>query len=734
MGKQEYDFEAIEVKWQRLWEESRAFEVREDTDRPKYYVLEMLPYPSGKLHMGHVRNYSMGDVLARFKTMNGFNVLHPIGWDAFGLPAENAAIKHQTHPEKWTLDNTAHGKSQIRRWGISYDWRREVTTCLPEYYRWNQWFFLKMYERGLAYKKRSLVNWCHLCQTVLANEQVEGGRCWRDQSLVVQKELEQWFLKITDYADELLQETYRMSGWPEKVLVMQRNWIGKSEGTMVEFPVAGREVRLAVFTTRVDTIYGATALLLAPQHPMLPVLLEGSPRKDEILSAADSLRQQVVADRSLQETEKQGFFTGVFATNPFSGENVSIWIANFVLMEYGTGAVMSVPAHDQRDFEFAQNYRLPVKVVIFPEGKELKAEEMQQAYEEFGVVVNSGPFSGLKSQEAIPKMSRWCEENAIGKSATTYRLKDWGISRQRFWGTPIPIIYCEGCGAVPVPDADLPVLLPKVAAINSAGGSPLANIKEFLETTCPRCGKPARRDTDTMDTFVDSSWYFYRYTDARIATAPINPQAVAYWFPVDRYIGGIEHAILHLIYMRFWTKMMRDLGLIDFDEPVTNLFTQGMVCKDGAAMSKSKGNVVDPDEIVSRYGADTLRLFILFMAPPEKDLEWSDQGLEGCSKFLNRVYRVVSRHQERARGVAGVVSPPELTEAGRKLLRKVHQTIRKVTVDIGDRFHINTALSAIMELVNEIYLYEALEESSEASSRLIKQSLEAVVLLLSPMA
>jgi leucyl-tRNA synthetase len=729
-----YDPQQIEAKWQKRWAEEKLFEAEATPGRKKYYVLEMLPYPSGELHMGHVRNYILGDALARYMWMKGHNVLHPIGWDAFGLPAENAAIKHQRHPADWTFSNIDTMRSQLRRLGVSYDWRREIATCLPEYYRWNQWFFLRMYERGLAYRKKSRVNWCPQCETVLANEQVVDGCCWRHEDTpVVERELTQWFLKTTAYAEQLLEDVRGLERWPERVLTMQSNWIGKSLGTEVDFVVAELGESARIFTTRVDTIFGCTALFLAPEHPLVEKLVASSKRPDELRRDAERIKASAVRTRVEVNLEKQGVDTGFKARNPYNGEEVPIWIANFVLMEYGTGAVMAVPAHDQRDFEFCTAYGLPIRTVIVPKDGKLQVQ-LEAAYVEYGTLVNSGPYTGLTSEEAIERMTRDAEAKGFGKGTVQYRLKDWGISRQRYWGTPIPMVYCAACGIVPVPEGDLPVILPAQVKLTGQGRSPLADVPEFVSTICPRCSGPAQRETDTMDTFVDSSWYFYRYTDPRIATAPINREAVQYWFPVDQYIGGIEHAILHLIYMRFFTKVMRDIGLVDFSEPVTRLFTQGMVIKDGAKMSKSKGNVVTPTEMCNKYGADTARLYMLFTAPPEKDLDWSEAGTEGASRFLSRVFRLVVRRAERVRSVATWQvkgQPAELASEERRLLRKSHQTLRHVTEDMEERWHFNTDIAMAMELVNELSDLEGAVEAGRIRPEVLKTALEHLVLILS---
>ena len=733
-----YDPDKIEEKWQKRWAEARVFESEADAAKPKDYVLEMLPYPSGTLHMGHMRNYAIGDVVARVKRMRGFNVMHPMGWDAFGLPAENAAIKNNTHPREWTNKNIAEFQRVLRRFGFSYDWRREISTCEPEYYRWNQWFFLRMLDRGLAYRKKSRVNWCPKCCTVLANEQVvNGGYCWRhEDTLVESREIEQWFLKTTAYAEQLLDDLRQLEGgWPERVILMQRNWIGKSQGAKVKFAVAnaaGAEP-IEIFTTRMDTIYGATAVILAPAHPLLPKLLNESPAGAEAHSKLAKMRQTSVKTEELATMEKEGFFTGRYATNPFSGEKIPIWVGNFILMEYGTGAIMAVPAHDQRDLEFCRKYGLPVRVVVQPlEGEELVEEKLRAAFDEHqqGKLVNSGPYNGLSPEAAIAKMTTFAEQKGIGRAETIFRLKDWGISRQRYWGTPIPVIHCSNDGMVPVPDMDLPVLLPPNPKLTGMGESPLAATPEFVNTACPKCGGPARRETDTMDTFVDSSWYFYRYCDPHNDQAPYDAAMADYWFPIDQYIGGITHAILHLLYSRFWCKVMRDLGLIKHNEPAARLFTQGMVQKGGVAMSKSKGNVVGAEDMAQKYGADTGRLYTLFAAPPEKDLEWSEESIEGSWRFLNRVYRLVDRHAEGVRGVKGG-SIDAATAEEKTLLRKVHQTLRRVTQDFETRWHFNSAIALIMGLTNEIYLQEPLGKDVRPEVR--REVLELLTLMLAPM-
>ncbi len=733
-----YNPQAIETKWQKRWADLKLFETEAAPGRRKYYVLEMLPYPSGDIHMGHVRNYSIGDALARYMWMKGYNILHPIGWDAFGLPAENAAIKSQRHPSEFTFSYIDRMRAQLRRLGVSYDWRREIASCVPEYYRWNQWFFLKMYERGLAYRKKSRVNWCPKCETVLANEQVVDGCCWRHEDTpVIERDLEQWFLRTTAYADELLEDMKQMVRWPERVLTMQQNWIGKSQGTFVDFTVADLWKPLRIFTTRVDTIFGCTAVFLSPDHPLVEDLMANSKEPTRLRDEVERIKTSSVRARVDVNLAKVGADTGFMARNPFTGAEVPLWLANFVLMEYGTGAIMAVPAHDKRDFEFCTEYGLPIKTVIVQDGTspDSDAPTPLHATEEYGRLVASGPYTGLQSEEAIARMTRDAEAKGFGKGTIQYRIKDWGISRQRYWGTPIPMVYCDTDGIVPVPEKDLPVLLPASVKLTGTGQSPLADVPEFVNTKCPKCGKPARRETDTMDTFVDSSWYFYRYTDPKISTAPINKEAVKYWFPVDQYIGGIEHAILHLIYMRFFTKFMRDIGLVDFSEPVARLFTQGMVIKDGAKMSKSKGNVVDPTSMFEKYGADTTRLYVLFAAPPEKDLEWSDAGVEGASRFLGRVYRLVAKHADKLKvaGAGNLIDDARnsRTPEERRLLRKAHQTLRHVTEDMEERWHFNTDISRSMELVNELTELEAAVEAGKVRPAAHKTALEFLVICLS---
>ena len=737
----DYDPQQIEAKWQKVWEaEGVSRAIDGDVSRPKYYLLEMLPYPSGTLHMGHMRNYTIGDSVARYKRMCGFNVLHPIGWDAFGLPAENAAIKRGTPPREWTNANIAQMKAVCKRFGFSYDWTREISTCEPEYYRWNQWFFLKMLERGLAYRKRSRVNWCPQCQTVLANEQVVDGFCWQhDTTPVEAKEIEQWFLRITNYADALLEGIEELAGgWPERVLIQQRNWIGKSKGARVRFDVAGMPgLGLEVFTTRIDTIYGVSALLLSTAHPALEQLIKDVPGRGAIDAQLKAMRQASTKVADIATAEKEGFFTGQFALNPFSGERVPIWVANFVLAEYGTGAVMAVPAHDERDFEFAQKYHLPIKVVVQPgHASPLSANRMGEAYTEYGQLENSGPYSGMTSEQAQEKMAADAAAKGFGASEITYRLKDWGISRQRYWGTPIPVVYCEKDGIVGVPENQLPVRLPENVALTGQGKSPLANVPEFVNTTCPKCGGPAQRETDTMDTFIDSSWYFYRYTDPHNDHAPFDKAKAEYWFQIDQYIGGVEHAILHLIYSRFFCKMMNDLGMVNHREPIKRLFSQGMVLKDGVKMSKSKGNLVGAIEMADKYGCDTGRMYTLFAAPPEKDLEWNEQGIEGSSRFLGKVFRIVDRHAGRLRGVeidlAGSIDMAQATAKEKALIRKTHQTLKRVTNDFEVRWHFNTSIALIMELVNELQAQEPLD--AEMSPAALKSVFTILILMLSPIA
>ena len=783
MTERPYDPQQIEAKWQRVWAEQEAFRVTEDPTRPKYYCLEMFPYPSGRIHMGHVRNYAIGDVIARYKTMRGFNVLHPMGWDAFGLPAENAAIERGVHPQIWTDENIAYMRAQLKRMGFSYDWSREVTTCEPDYYRWNQWLFLKFYEKGLAYRKRSAVNWCPSCETVLANEQVEEGRCWRCDSTVVQKELEQWFFKITHYAEELLDGCDHLPAWPARVLTMQRNWIGKSVGVEVDFPLAAPLPdlpALRIFTTRQDTIFGATFMSLAPESPLVERLIAGRPQAGAVREFVARVSRQEKAVRTAADREKEGMFTGAHAINPFTKASIPIWVANFVLYEYGTGAIMAVPAHDQRDFEFASKYGIPVRLAIQNPAGAL-TEPLSAAYEdEVGTLVNSAQFSGLEVAEGKAKIADYVEAKGFGKRTVNYRLRDWGISRQRYWGTPIPIIYCKACGIVPVPERDLPVELPKDVPFTGRGSSPLAQVERFLNVKCPKCGGAGRRETDTMDTFVDSSWYFLRYCSPCENTRPLDSAKASYWMAVDQYIGGIEHAVLHLLYARFFTKAVRDLGLLKVDEPFTSLLTQGMVCKETyrceehgwllpgeligsekegwrcgqcrrpvekgrvEKMSKSKKNIVDPEHLIATYGADTARLFSLFAAPPEKDLEWSDAGVEGAYRFLGRVWRLVHDLSERCSPENSQLRKPQAHPSSardaatwiRDLRRLTHRTIKKVTDDIEREFQFNTAIAALMELVNGLYKVAAEVKETRKAHEIaaLREALEMLLLLLAPFA
>ncbi|NDV20998.1 leucine--tRNA ligase [Pseudodesulfovibrio sp. JC047] len=734
LGK--YIPEAIEKKWQDIWKESGCFEVETDPGKPKYYVLEMFPYPSGKIHMGHVRNYSIGDVVARFKSMQGFNVLHPMGWDAFGLPAENAAIKHETHPATWTHQNISEMREQLQRLGYSYDWRREIATCRPEYYKWEQKFFLKFLEKGLAYRKDSPQNWCPTCHTVLANEQVEEGLCWRCESEVEQKDMEQWFLRITDYADELLKDLEQLEGgWPERVLTMQRNWIGKSYGAELTFQVKDMNETIDVFTTRPDTLYGATFMSVAAEHPLVDTLIADAENKDEIESFINNIRNMDRIKRGADDLEKEGIFTGRYCVNPVTGEDIPIFVANFVLMGYGTGAVMAVPAHDQRDFEFATKYGLTKKVVINPpelheKGEVLDAADLTEAYSAPGFLIHSGEFDGMANEPAQKAIVEHLDASGAGKMAVNYRLRDWNISRQRFWGAPIPVIYCDDCGVVPVPEDQLPVLLPANAQVRKDGKSPLPTMDEFVNCTCPKCGKPARRETDTFDTFFESSWYYLRYCDPRNETEALGSEHVDYWMNVDQYIGGIEHAILHLLYSRFFTKALRDTGFISTTEPFSNLLTQGMVLKDGGKMSKSKGNVVDPKSMIEQYGADATRLFILFASPPVKELEWSDQGLEGAFRFLSRLWRLVEELEDILEPAWPTTATDPQSDAAKKLRFKEHDTIRRATRDIENEFQFNTVIAAVMELVNEMYHLK--DELKTSDPMALSSAIATAVTLLSP--
>jgi len=764
-----YNPQAIESKWQVYWNQHGLFKVTEDPGRPKYYLLEMFPYPSGKIHMGHVRNYTIGDVVARYKRMQGFNVLHPMGWDAFGMPAENAAIAHGTHPAAWTYANIAAMGQQLKRLGFSYDWDREVTTCRPEYYRWEQWLFLKMYERGMVYRKESYVNWCDPCQTVLANEQVEAGLCWRCGKPVRQKKLWQWFFRITDFAEDLLAHCDRLPGWPEKVLTMQKNWIGRSEGAEIRFAVEGAADTIAVFTTRPDTLCGATFMCLAPEHPLVAALAAGRPEEPAVRAFVERVALQDRTARGVETLEKEGVFTGAHCVNPLTGRRMPVFTANFALMEYGTGAVMSVPAHDQRDFDFARKYGLEIVVVVQPEGAPLDPAAMDAAYAGDGTLVNSGAFDGLASAAAKTAIVTHLEARGLARATVSYRLRDWGISRQRYWGAPIPMIHCPTCGEVPVPEADLPIVLPEDANLLEGGRSPLPHLEAFARTRCPACGaEDARRETDTMDTFVESSWYFERYCSPDWREGMFDPAAVAYWMPVDQYIGGVEHAVMHLLYSRYYTRVLREMGLVAIKEPFTRLLTQGMVCKESLAcpahgflfpeeaegsgegrtcrrcgqavtvgrvekMSKSKKNVVDPNELLERYGADTTRLFCLFAAPPEKDLEWSEQGVEGSYRFLNRVWRLAADWMEVIAGVTPYDGPAQdLPEPLREVFAKTHGTIRKVTRDIEERFHFNTAISAVMELVNLLGGLDPAKTPGGPAAAVVRRALESVTLLLSP--
>ncbi|MBU4276053.1 MAG: leucine--tRNA ligase [Proteobacteria bacterium] len=731
---QRYDPKSIESRWQQQWEQDGIFAVSDDSSKEKYYLLEMFPYPSGRIHMGHSRVYTIGDTLARIRRMQGFNVLHPMGWDAFGMPAENAAIANKTHPARWTYDNIDYMRSQLKKLGYSHDWSREFATCDPSYYRWEQLMFVRMWEKGLVYRKKSLVNWCDTCQTVLANEQVEAGNCWRCDNPVDQRELFGYFFKITDYADELLSKLDELTGWPDSVKIMQRNWIGKSYGAEIHFPIEGREGVVRVFTTRADTLYGATFMSLAPEHPLALELSAGTEQEQAVREFIAKVKRQSFSQRA-DDKSKEGVFTGAWCTHPLTGRRMPVYVANFVLMEYGTGAVMAVPTHDQRDFEFASEYGLElIEVIAGPDGA-VGVENMTQAFTDYGTLVNSGPFDGLSSDEAKRAVAAELEKKGMGRETINYRLRDWGISRQRYWGAPIPVIHCDKCGQVPVPEADLPVVLPLDAQLPETGGSPLPDIEEWVNVSCPVCGGAAKRETDTMDTFVESSWYFARYACPRYEGGPLDPGPTDYWMPVNQYIGGIEHAVLHLLYSRFFTKVMRDLGLVKADEPFTNLLTQGMVIKDGSKMSKSKGNVVDPDLMVQRYGADTVRLFILFAAPPEKELEWSDRGVEGASRFLGRLWRLGLAVADQAAGVAPYTEG-ELPEALGALHTKTHETVKKVSEDSVDKYQFNTAIAAIMELVNQISLVEQDETVAGDPQRaaVLREAVEAAVVLISPMA
>ncbi|KUG23106.1 leucyl-trna synthetase [hydrocarbon metagenome] len=759
-----YEPQVIEEKWQKKWEDEKSFKVTEDPQKNKYYLLEMFPYPSGKIHIGHVRNYTIGDVVARYKRMKGFNVLHPIGWDAFGMPAENAAIEHKIHPAKWTNENIEHMKKQLKRMGFSYDWDREVSTCEPKYYRWEQLFFIWMYEKGLAYKKRSSVNFCTKCDTVLANEQVEGGQCWRCGTEVQEKVLDQWFFKITAYIEELLDYCDRLPGWPERVMTMQKNWIGKSYGCEVDFPMADGKGAIKVFTTRQDTLFGATFMLVAAEHPLVMELTKGKAIEKDVQAFVEKVKKQDKLMRTSEYYEKEGLFLDSYCLNPLTGWEMPIFAANFVLADYGTGCVMAVPTHDQRDFEFAKKFNLPLVVVISPKDRTLDAATMTEAYVDEGILVNSGQFNGMENTKVLEAIADFLEKKGKGKRTIQYRLRDWGISRQRYWGAPIPMINCAKCGIVPVDEKDLPIVLPENIKLSSEGGSPLAASKEFVDTTCPKCGGKATRETDTMDTFVESSWYFDRFCCPDCDTKPgLDRKKLDYWMPVDQYIGGIEHAILHLLYSRFYTKVLRDFGVIGVDEPFTNLLTQGMVCKETMKckehgflfpeqaadckchicgkdviigktekMSKSLKNVIDPDFLIKTYGADTARIFCLFAAPPEKDLEWSEQGVDGSFRFLSRLWRILEEYLEDIKAVEPLSGMIELEDELKALRRKTHQTIRKVTVDIEDRFHFNTAISAVMELVNVVYQIKRPASSNKIALGAVREALETAIVLLTP--
>lgn len=730
-----YDFTSIEEKWQKYWAEQGCFRTKIEPDKKKYYVLEMFPYPSGRIHMGHVRNYSIGDVVARYKRMQGFNVFHPMGWDAFGLPAENAAIQNKTHPAKWTYENIAYMRSQLKRLGYSYDWEREIATCHPKYYRFEQKFFLDFFKTGLAYRKKAPVNWCPSCHTVLANEQVEEGLCWRCDSEVQQKELSQWFLRITDYAEELLSDLETLSGgWPERVLAMQRNWIGKSIGAEVSFAVQDMDEQIPIFTTRPDTLFGATFMSLAPEHPLVEKLINNTSQEKEVRAFVDRITKMERVVRTADDLEKEGVFTGRYCLNPMNGRPMPIYVANFVLMDYGTGAVMAVPAHDQRDFDFAIKYSLPKIQVIAPKDADLHLDE-HTAYVDSGLMVNSDQFNGMESEAAKAAIVQFLADRGLGKPTINYRLRDWNISRQRYWGAPIPIIYCDHCGIVPVPEKDLPVELPLDVQVNADGRSPLPECQSFVEVLCPTCGQPARRETDTMDTFVESSWYFARYLAARNEEDPFTPEDAAYWMPVDQYIGGIEHAILHLLYSRFFTKVLRDQGYLAQGEPFANLLTQGMVLLHGSKMSKSKGNVVDPNAMVEKYGADTVRLFCLFAAPPEKDLEWNDQGIEGASRFLNRLWRLVDNLKDILLPVRPCVQAPgALSKTEAELRRKEHDVVRRVERDIENKFQFNTAIASMMELINTLYAVKDELRDSAHGPALLSSAVSTVLVILSPIA
>jgi len=721
-----YNFAEIETKWQNKWEEEGSFKVTEDKDKEKYYVLEMFPYPSGKLHMGHVRNYSIGDVIARFKKMKGYNVLHPMGWDSFGLPAENAAIKHNVEPSKWTWENIDEMRKQLKELGLSYDWDREVATCHPDYYKWMQWIFIQFYNKGLAYKKENPVNWCPSCQTVLANEQVVDGKCERCGTLVGKKELSQWYFKITDYAERLLENLDTLDGWPNKVKLMQKNWIGKSTGAEVTFEIEGYDKGLDIFTTRADTLYGVTYMVLAPEHPYLKELVAGSEYEEAVNAYLEEVQHLSDIERTSTTKEKTGVFIGRYCINPLNGKKVPIFISDYVLMDYGTGAIMAVPAHDQRDFEFAKAFDLEIIPVVDPENPEIDLYNLTEAFAAEGKMINSGKFDGMNNKEAIEKVIEFLDEQGIGKKTINYKLRDWLISRQRYWGTPIPMINCDSCGWVPEKEENLPVMLPTDVEFTGKGESPLATSKTFVDTVCPICGKPAKRELDTMDTFLDSSWYFLRYCDAVNPDEAFSKEKTDYWMNVDQYIGGVEHAILHLMYARFFQMALYDLGYVSHEEPFKNLLTQGMVIKDGAKMSKSLGNVVAPREIIDSYGADTARLFILFAAPPERELDWSDKGVEGSFRFINRVYRMVYEFSQKYKDAPATYEIK--TEADKSMAYWMNYAIKKVSDDVGERFNFNTAISTVMEMVNEMYRYK----EGEVNEGLFAEAIRCLIIMLAP--
>ena len=737
MAKREYNFTEIEAKWQGFWEGCGLFRIDENSTKEKFYCLVMFPYPSGTLHVGHGRNYIIGDVVSRYKIMKGYNVLSTIGWDAFGLPAENAAIKGGSHPALWTKNNIKAMKHQLHRWGVGYDWDREITSCNPNYYKWTQWIFLKLYENDLAYKKKAAVNWCPSCATVLANEQVIEGCCERCETPVRQRDLEQWFFRISKYAQKLLDDIPLLEGWPERVKTMQANWIGRNEGVRIDFNLENSNEILSCFTTRPDTLYGVTFVSLAPEHPTISKLILGTPKENAVMSFVERARNQGVVERTAEGTEKEGIFTGKYVINPINNERVPVWTANYVLMEYGTGAVMCVPAHDQRDFLFARKYNLQIKIVIQPEGKELNANTMKEAYIENGIQVNSGIFSGIFNTKAMKRIPEFLESKGLGTKTITYRLRDWLISRQRYWGAPIPIIYCEKCGTVPVSETQLPVELPEKVEFKPHGMSPLSQVDSFINTSCPKCSGTARREIDTMDTFVDSSWYFLRYLSPKDDTKPFISDKVNKWLPVDQYIGGVEHAILHLLYARFITKVLYDIGYINFNEPFRHLFTQGMIIKNGAKMSKSRGNVVSPDILIDKYGADTQRLYILFIGPPQKDAEWNDRGVLGAHRFLNRLWQKVTDYEEvYTRVPYKKINIKNLSEAAKALYRQTNQTIKKITEDIETYWHFNTAIASVMELLNSVDSFNVKiphNYAEEADFNVFRYTMENILLLMAPL-